>query len=139
MWLVEETDYGLYVLRSREQKKALLLPRSLIRGVEFGGEGDVSQQKKAAPQTGAVVELQYLCEIRRIIVSPPEILMKLNVEIGLTVCDYPFPIIAEIALGEGWTRDPFDRIIVAHAKANGVAPLLTKDELILANYPNARW
>jgi PIN domain nuclease of toxin-antitoxin system len=87
----------------------------------------------------AVIELQYLYEIRRIIVSPPEILMKLGVEIGLTVCDHPFPIVAETALGENWTRDPFDRIIVAHAKANGVAPLLTKDELILANYPNARW
>ncbi len=87
----------------------------------------------------AVVELQYLYEIRRIVVSPQDILVKLNAEIGLTVCDYPFPIIAEIALGEGWTRDPFDRIIVAHAKANGVAPLLTKDEVILANYPNARW
>ena len=87
----------------------------------------------------AVIELQYLYEIRRIIVSPPEILMKLGVEIGLTVCDHPFPIVAETALGENWTRDPFDRTIVAHAKANGVAPLLTKDELILANYPNARW
>ena len=87
----------------------------------------------------AVIELQYLYEIRRIIVSPAEILLKLGVEIGLTVCDHSFPIIAETALGETWTRDPFDRIIVAHAKANGVAPLLTKDELILANYPNARW
>jgi PIN domain nuclease of toxin-antitoxin system len=87
----------------------------------------------------AAIELQYLYEIRRIIVSPPEILMKLGVEIGLTVCDHPFPIVAETALGETWTRDPFDRIIVAHAKANGVAPLLTKDDLILANYPNARW
>jgi len=87
----------------------------------------------------AVVELQYLYEIRRIIVSPQDILVKLNVEIGLTVCDYPFPIIAEIALGEDWTRDPFDRIIVAHAKANGVAPLVTKDELIQTKYPNARW
>jgi PIN domain nuclease of toxin-antitoxin system len=87
----------------------------------------------------AVVELQYLYEIRRIVVSPQAILVKLNAEVGLTVCDYPFPIIAEIALGEGWTRDPFDRIIVAHAKANGLAPLLTKDELILENYSNARW
>jgi PIN domain nuclease of toxin-antitoxin system len=87
----------------------------------------------------AVIELQYLYEIRRIVVSPPGILMKLGVEIGMTVCDHPFPIIAETALGETWTRDPFDRIIVAHAKANGAAPLLTKDELILANYPNARW
>jgi len=42
-------------------------------------------------------------------------LLKLNVEIGLTICDYTFPIIAESALGEDWTRDPFDRIVVAHA------------------------
>ena len=87
----------------------------------------------------AIVELQYLYEIRRIIVTPQEILVKLSAEIGLTVCNYPFPIIAEIALGETWTRDPFDRIIVAHAKANGAAPLLTKDEAIRANYDNARW
>jgi PIN domain nuclease of toxin-antitoxin system len=87
----------------------------------------------------AVVELQYLYEIRRIIVPPQEILFKLNAEIGLTVCDHPFPIIAEIAIGENWTRDPFDRLIVAHAKANGSAALLTKDETIRENYRNARW
>ena len=82
----------------------------------------------------AVVELQYLWEIRRIVVPPSEILMKLSVEIGLAVCDYPFPIIAEIALGEGWTRDPFDRIIVSHAKANGLSPLISSDETIRKNY-----
>ena len=86
-----------------------------------------------------LLELQYLHEIRRIVVAPPEILVKLSAEIGLTVCDYSFPIVAGIALGEGWTRDPFDRIIVAHAKANGEAQLLTTDEAIRANYSNARW
>lgn len=86
-----------------------------------------------------VVELQYLFEIGRIIVPPSEILMKLSVEVGLAVCEYPFPIVAEVALGEAWTRDPFDRIVVAHAKANGGAPLLTKDEKIRANYSNAVW
>ena len=87
----------------------------------------------------AVIELQYLFEIRRIIVSPQDILVKLNVEVALTVCDHPFPMIAEVALGETWTRDPFDRVIVAHARANGVAALLTKDKAMLANYHNARW
>ena len=87
----------------------------------------------------AVVELEYLYEIRRIIIKPQDILVKLGSEIGLTVCDHPFPAIAEMALGENWTRDPFDRIIVAHAKSNGAAPLLTKDETIRANYPNAKW
>jgi|ERR1035438_7055395 PIN domain nuclease of toxin-antitoxin system len=103
------------------------------KAISLINDGDV----RISPM--AVIELQYLYEIRRIIVSPPEILMKLGVEIGLTVCEHPFPIIAETALGESWTRDPFDRIIVAHAKANGLAPLLTSDEMILANYPNARW
>jgi PIN domain nuclease of toxin-antitoxin system len=87
----------------------------------------------------AVVELQYLYEIRRIILKPQDILVKLGAEIGLTVCGHPFPAIAEMALGETWTRDPFDRVIVAHAKSNGAAPLLTKDEVIRANYHNARW
>jgi PIN domain nuclease of toxin-antitoxin system len=87
----------------------------------------------------AVVELEYLYEIRRIIIKPQDILVKLGAEIGLTVCDHPFPAIAEMALGETWTRDPFDRIIVAHAKSNGAAPLVTRDELIRANYPSARW
>ena len=87
----------------------------------------------------AVVELGYLYETQRIIVSAQEILVKLSAEVGLTVCDHPFSIIAEVAPGETWTRDPFDRIIVAHARANGASPLLTKDETILANYTNARW
>ena len=87
----------------------------------------------------AVLELGYLDEIQRIVVKPSEIILKLSAELGLTVCTHPFPIIAEIALGETWTRDPFDRVIVAHAKANGISPLLTRDEVILANYPNARW
>ena len=87
----------------------------------------------------AVVELEYLYEIRRIIIKPQDILFKLGAEIGLTLCDHPFPAIAEMALGETWTTDPFDRIIVAHAKSNGAAPLLTKDEAIRAHYPNARW
>ena len=82
----------------------------------------------------AVVELQYLYDIQRIVVPPPEILMKLNAEIGLTVCDYSFPIIAQIALGENWTRDPFDRIIVSHAKANALSPLISSDETIQKNY-----
>lgn len=34
-WLIEQTDYGFYLLRQRGERKALLLPRSLIRVVEF--------------------------------------------------------------------------------------------------------
>jgi PIN domain nuclease of toxin-antitoxin system len=47
-------------------------------------------------------------------------------------------IIVEHALKEKWVRDPFDRLIVAHAKAND-APLVTKDERIRLNYRHALW
>ena len=87
----------------------------------------------------AVVELQYLYEIERIIITPQDILIKLNAEVGLRVCDHPFPIIAEAALRETWTRDPFDRVIVAHARANGLSPLVTRDTDIHTNYSNACW
>lgn len=38
----------------------------------------------------------------------------------------------------GWTRDPFDRLIVAHALASN-SVLLTADELIRQNCRVARW
>ena len=57
----------------------------------------------------------------------------------MAVCDYPFPIVAEIAIGETWTRDPFDRLIVSHAKANGRAALVSSDDLIARHYQNTIW
>jgi len=83
-----------------------------------------------------LVGLQYLFEIRRTILSPPEIAYKLGTELQTIVCDYSFPVIAETALGETWTRDPLDRLIVAHARANGLAGLVSKDEMIAEHYPN---
>jgi PIN domain nuclease of toxin-antitoxin system len=86
-----------------------------------------------------VLELAYLHEIGRTILIPQQIVYKLGAEIQATVCDYPFPIIAEIAIGETWTRDPFDRLIVSHAKANGQAGLVSKDEVIARNYSSTIW
>ena len=44
----------------------------------------------------------------------------------------------ELAAEETWTRDPFDRVIVAQARLRG-APLLTKDRAIHAGYERAIW
>jgi len=44
-------------------------------------------------------------------------------ETKLRLCDLPFPLIAAAALDEKWTRDPFDRLIVANAKALAEAVL----------------
>ncbi len=59
-------------------------------------------------------------------------------EIGLQVCDQPFSRVAAAAIGENWTRDPFDRIIVGQARLHGL-PLASKDAHIKAHYPKAVW
>ena len=46
---------------------------------------------------------------------------------------------AETALFETWTRDPFDLMIVSHAKANNYSILVTQDEKIRKHYPKAVW
>lgn len=86
-----------------------------------------------------VLELGYLHEIHRTRVGAEQIVYKLSSELQVTVCDYPFPIIVEVAVRETWTRDPFDRTIVAHARANGRAGLITKDEMIADHYSNVIW
>jgi PIN domain nuclease of toxin-antitoxin system len=86
-----------------------------------------------------LVELEYLYEIKRLTVPSKDILRKLENEIGLRTCDLPFPDVARAALDEKWTRDPFDRMIVAQAKVNGLAPLISSDEIIAGHYPRTVW
>ena len=62
----------------------------------------------------------------------------LSDEIGLTVCDLAFALVAARARDERWTRDPFDRLIVAQAQVRG-APLLTRDDHIHRHYARAIW
>jgi PIN domain nuclease of toxin-antitoxin system len=85
-----------------------------------------------------VLELQYLYEIRRTTARAEVVLEALGREIGLGICDHPFKQITAVALEESWTRDPFDRLIVAQAKARGVA-LVTKDSTIQQHYPRVIW
>lgn len=86
-----------------------------------------------------LLELEYLYEIKRIVQPPQALLNQLATQIGLRVCDHPFPSIIQTALLETWTRDPFDRMIVAHARSNAYSPLVTPDGRIRENYPNAVW
>ena len=67
-----------------------------------------------------------------------EVLEALSAEIGLSVCDLSFPLVAARAREANWTRDPFDRLIVAQAQARG-APLITRDRLIRKHYARAIW
>jgi PIN domain nuclease of toxin-antitoxin system len=66
------------------------------------------------------------------------VMTALAAEIGLQICDMTFRTVVDRALHETWGRDPFDRLIVANAKAAS-APLATKDQRILQNYARALW
>ena len=84
------------------------------------------------------LELQFLYEIQRITDEANDIVFDLSDRIGLKVCEKRFSAILTRALAISWTRDPFDRIIVANAALNKNI-LVTKDKNILANYENAMW
>lgn len=84
------------------------------------------------------LELQYLYEIERITAAPHTIITDLSERIGLTVCNRDFDMIASQALALSWTRDPFDRLIVAQANLEDNL-LITKDQTILHHYAYAEW
>jgi PIN domain nuclease of toxin-antitoxin system len=86
-----------------------------------------------------LLELEFLYEIKRSKRPARDIQNKVEHELGARLCDLPFPAIASAALDEKWTRDPFDRLIVAHAKANGFAPLISSDKKIARHYPRTVW
>jgi PIN domain nuclease of toxin-antitoxin system len=58
--------------------------------------------------------------------------------IGLAICDRSFIEVINLAEDLEWIRDPFDRIIVAHAMLSDVH-LITKDRYIRRRYKKAVW
>jgi PIN domain nuclease of toxin-antitoxin system len=79
------------------------------------------------------LELEYLYEIERIRDDSQAIIDYLKNKIALKTDDSNFLEIINIAVNEKWTRDPFDRLIVAHSKYKD-AYLITKDERVKTNY-----
>jgi PIN domain nuclease of toxin-antitoxin system len=86
-----------------------------------------------------LVEIGYLFEINRLAKPPLAILDQLQKQLGLKVSDLPFPAIANAALFETWTRDVFDRLIVAHARSDGYSELVSSDAKIQQNYSKTIW
>jgi PIN domain nuclease of toxin-antitoxin system len=87
----------------------------------------------------AFLELEFLFEIKRSKHPARDLFEKVAHETGLRMCDLPFATVANAAVTEGWTRDPFDRMIVAQAKANGFAWLISSDEKFKRHYPRTVW
>ncbi|MGH7354836.1 MAG: type II toxin-antitoxin system VapC family toxin [Candidatus Rokuibacteriota bacterium] len=84
------------------------------------------------------LELEYLFETGRTSEPARSVIQALGRALGLRLCDLPFADVAGAAVRQSWTRDPFDRIIVAQAALRR-APLITRDADIRAHYPRALW
>jgi len=84
------------------------------------------------------LELQYLFEIRRTTQPGALVVRDLASRIGLTLADSSFSRVVDSAAQLTWTRDPFDRLIVGHALADGVR-LLTRDDVIRKHCRAALW
>jgi len=86
-----------------------------------------------------LLELHYLYKRKRCRAAATAVCDYLATRFGVALCGYPFPAVALEATAIDWTSDPFDRIIVAQAQANGGAMLITADRLIRRNYRRAVW
>lgn len=84
------------------------------------------------------LELNYLHETKKITRTAHTIIHDLQSHIGLRICDMPFESIVDKAASLVWTRDPFDRLIVAQALC-AKSKLLTKDRLIRKHCKSAIW
>lgn len=84
------------------------------------------------------LELQYLYEIGRVAEPAAPVLDHLGSVLGVAVCPASFAAVVHEAERHTWTRDPFDRVIVAQASLHD-APLLTADAKLHRHYPSALW
>lgn len=112
----------------------------------YAGETDrfPSKARKALEEEPLVVspmvllEIQYLHELSRVSQGPALIVKELEKRLGLSIHAEEFEQVVIAALGESWTRDPFDRMIVAQAHLHSAA-LLTKDVAVRRHYRRAFW
>jgi PIN domain nuclease of toxin-antitoxin system len=91
---------------------------------------------RVSPMTA--LELGYLHEVRRARDPVAQMLSALRRDIGLEVADAELMEVVQAAIDLTWTRNPFDRMISAHAIVAG-APLVTADRTIRDNLSLAVW
>lgn len=84
------------------------------------------------------LEIKYLNEIGRVKQKPDIIIDALIDEIGLSYSKNSFERVVNQAIHLDFTRDPFDRIIVADASINN-SYLISKDDIITKHYKNTIW
>jgi PIN domain nuclease of toxin-antitoxin system len=81
----------------------------------------------------SVLEIQYLSEVGRIKVRNPEFTETVLGDQRFLIDEALLLSLVRHALDLSWTREPFDRLLIAHSAARRV-PLCTMDRMIRAHY-----
>ena len=84
------------------------------------------------------LEMAYLREIGRLIVEPDTVLGGLEADCAVRLTQDRVAEVVAQAMRLGWTRDPFDRLLVGTAMALG-AKLVTRDRTIHEHFSGAVW
>jgi PIN domain nuclease of toxin-antitoxin system len=127
---VKRLYFDTHVLVWLYQDGAARLTPASVDAIEKAGQLLISPMVE--------LELTYLHEIGRINCPAQRILDTLRRDIGLETCKQPFASVVGASLPLDWTRDPFDRLIVAQA-SHWPSPLLTADQAIHQHYSAAIW
>jgi PIN domain nuclease of toxin-antitoxin system len=83
-----------------------------------------------------LLEIELLFEIRRLREGAKVVAAGLCEDLDIRVAGECFADVASEALALGFTRDPFDRLIVAHASLSK-ATLVTQDTTLRYRYPKS--
>ena len=90
-------------------------------------------REAASISPAVLLELELLHEIGRLRIGAQPIARHLDEHLAIRVAGERFADVAVQALVLAFTRDPFDRLIVAHA-ALLHAPLVSQDALVRRHY-----
>ncbi len=84
----------------------------------------------------SLLEIKFLQEIGRIDLDLSGVLLNLKKDSRFKIDNVSLEPLCFAALDITWTRDPFDRLLVAHSLCRGL-PLGTCDKLIRKEYSSA--
>lgn len=100
---------------------------------------EINRSSRLTISPTVLVEIEILIEIKRIgAESALGLYNALARDIGLRISSSSGEDVARNACTFAWTRDPFDRLIVANAMADK-AKLITADTVIRRSFKDAVW
>ena len=118
---------------------ALWLYYRLDRQISRAAKAQLARARDLRLSPLVVVEIEILIEIGRVKLTTADLLLHdLQERLDLELSDASAAAVAEAACRFAWTRDPFDRLIVANAMVDG-AKLITADQVILRHFDQAIW